>query len=59
MTKKEMIERMQEKEANNWEEMERLEKLFGEQNRITKRARHKWATIYRLMDELGVESNRF
>ena len=59
MTKKEMIERMQEKEANNWEEMERLEKLFGEQHRITKRARHKWAIIYRLMDELGDESNRF
>ena len=58
MTKKDMIEKIQEREASEWKNLREFENLLGEKNEHTKYYLHKWGTIYNLMEELGIETKR-
>ena len=58
MTKKEMIKIMQEQETDRWERLQEFEDVFGNRNENTVQALCRWGTIYRLMEDLEIESNR-
>jgi len=55
MTKKEMIQSIQKKEAELFIALQEKELLFEEGDPIVKRARTKWNAIYTLLKELGLE----
>lgn len=55
MTKKQMIEVIQQKEAEAFLQVKVDGKLFGEENAITVRSRSEWAKINDLMNELKIK----
>ena len=55
MTKKEMIQVIQQKEAEAFLQVKIDGKLFGEENAITVRSRSEWAKINDLMNELKIK----
>ena len=57
MTKKGMIEVIQQKEAEAWLQVKVDEKLFGTEHIITSKARGEWCKIHRLMDDLEIKPN--
>jgi hypothetical protein len=57
MTKKEMIEIIQQKEAEAFLQIKVDESLFGMNNTITLRSRSEWAKINDLMEDLGIKPN--
>ena len=57
MTKKEMIEIIQQKEAEAFLQIKVDESLFGMNNTITLRSRSEWAKINGLMEDLGIKPN--
>ena len=58
MTKKEMVETMQKREAKANEQVMYYAKKYGYENQRTKLYLWKWGEIYQLMQELGIETNR-
>lgn len=58
MTKKEMIKTMQEQEAKRWERLKDCEDFLGKEDESTKRAQCRWGTLYRLMQDLEIETKR-
>jgi hypothetical protein len=57
MTKKEMIEVIQQREAEAWLQVKVDEKLFGREHIITSKARGEWCKIHNLMEDLEIKSN--
>lgn len=57
MTKKGMIEVIQQKEAELWLNVKVDEKLFGKDHIITSKSRGEWNKIYSLMEDLEIKSN--
>ena len=57
MTKKKMIEVLQEREAKFNLEMYRCKALFGEEHRIFKSARSSWCDVYATLAEVNVKPN--
>jgi nitrogenase molybdenum-iron protein alpha/beta subunit len=57
MTKKGMIEVIQQKEAELWLQVKVDEKLFGREHIITSKSRGEWSKIHNLMEELEIEPN--
>jgi len=57
MTKKGMIEVIQQKEAELWLQVKVDEKLFGRDHIITSKSRGEWSKIHNLMEELEIEPN--
>ena len=57
MTKKEMIEVVQQKEAKLFLQLKVDESLFGMDSTITSRSRSEWARIHDLMTEMGIKPN--
>lgn len=57
MTKKQMIEVIQQKEAELWLQVKVDEKLFGTNHIITSKSRGEWSKIHNLMEELEIEPN--
>jgi nitrogenase molybdenum-iron protein alpha/beta subunit len=57
MTKKEMIEVIQQREAEAWLQVKVDEKLFGTEHIITSKARGEWSKIHNLMEDLEIKSN--
>jgi hypothetical protein len=57
MTKKEMIEIIQQREAEAFLQIKVDESLFGMNNTITLRSRSEWAKINDLMEDLGIKPN--
>ena len=57
MTKKQMIEIIQQREAELFLTLKVDEKLFGTENNITSKSRSEWSKIYSLMEELEIKSN--
>jgi len=57
MTKKQMIEVIQQKEAEAWLQVKVDEKLFGREHIITSKSRGEWCKIKNLMDDLEIEPN--
>jgi hypothetical protein len=55
MTKKEMIQVIQQKEAEAFLQVKVDEKLFGKENTVTVRSRSEWAKINDLMTELKIK----
>jgi hypothetical protein len=55
MTKKQMIEVIQQKEAEAFLQVKVDEKLFGKENTVTVRSRSEWAKINDLMNELKIK----
>ena len=57
MTKKKMIEVLQEREAKFNLEMYRCKTLFGEEHHIFKSARSSWNDVYATLAEVNVKPN--
>jgi nitrogenase molybdenum-iron protein alpha/beta subunit len=57
MTKKEMIEVIQQREAELWLNVKVDEKLFGRDHIITSKTRGEWCKIHNLMEELEIKPN--
>ena len=57
MTKKEMIEVIQQREAEAWLQVKVDEKLFGREHIVTSKSRGEWCKIKNLMDDLKLEPN--
>jgi septum formation inhibitor-activating ATPase MinD len=57
MTKKEMIQVIQQKEAEAFLQIKVDEKLFGTEHTITSKSRGEWAKINDLMNELKIKPN--
>ena len=57
MTKKEMIEIIQQREAEAFLQLKLDEKMFGVDNKITSRSRTEWAKINGLMEDLEIKPN--
>jgi len=57
MTKKQMIEVIQQREAELWLHVKVDEKLFGREHIITSKSRGEWSKIKNLMDDLEIEPN--
>ena len=57
MTKKQMIEVIQQREAEAWLQVKVDEKLFGTEHIITSKARGEWSKIHNLMEDLEIKSN--
>ena len=57
MTKKQMIEIIQQKEAELFLTLKVDENMFGTENNITSKSRSDWNIIYTLMGELEIEPN--
>jgi hypothetical protein len=57
MTKKQMIEVIQQKEAELFLQVKVDENLFGMNSNITLRSRSDWAKINGLMEDLGIKPN--
>ena len=57
MTKKQMIEVIQQKEAEAFLQIKVDENLFGMNSTITIRSRSDWAKINGLMEDLGIKPN--
>ena len=57
MTKKEMINVIQQKEAQAFLQVKVDEKLFGRDHIITSKSRGEWSKIHNLMEELEIEPN--
>jgi hypothetical protein len=55
MTKKQMIEVIQQKEAEAFLQIKVDEKLFGTEHTITSKSRGEWAKINDLMNELKIK----
>ena len=55
MTKKQMIEVIQQKEAEAFLQIKVDEKLFGTEHTITSKSRGEWAKINDLMNELQIK----
>ncbi len=55
MTKKQMIEVIQQKEAEAFLQIKVDESLFGMDSTITKRSRSEWCKINGLMEDLGIK----
>jgi hypothetical protein len=55
MTKKQMIEVIQQKEAELFLQIKIDESLFGMDSTITSRSRSDWAKINGLMEDLGIK----
>jgi hypothetical protein len=57
MTKKEMIEVIQQREAEAWLQVKEVEKLFGKEHLLVSKSRGEWCKIHNLMGDLGIKSN--
>ncbi len=57
MTKQQMIEVIQQKEADAFLQLKVDEKLFGHDHIITSKSRGEWCKINSLMEELEIEPN--
>jgi hypothetical protein len=57
MTKKQMIEVVQQKEAESFLQLHLDIKLFGDDHIITSRSRSEWARIHDLMTEMEIQPN--
>jgi hypothetical protein len=57
MTKKEMIEIIQQKEAEAFLQVKVDEAMFGMNSTITTSSRSEWAKINGLMEDLGIKPN--
>jgi hypothetical protein len=57
MTKKGMIEVIQQREAELWLNVKVDEKLFGRDHIITSKTRGEWCKIHNLMEELEIKPN--
>ena len=57
MTKKQMIEVVQQKEAKLFLQLKVDESLFGMDSTITSRSRSEWARIHDLMTEMEIQPN--
>ena len=57
MTKKQMIEVIQQKEAEAFLQIKVDESLFGKDSTITLRSVSEWAKINELMEDLGIKPN--
>ena len=57
MTKKQMIEIIQQREAELFLTLKVDEKLFGMESKVTSKSRSDWSKIYTLMEELEIKSN--
>jgi len=57
MTKKGMIEVIQQREAELWLNVKVDEKLFGRDHIITSKTRGEWCKIHSLMEELEIKPN--
>jgi hypothetical protein len=57
MTKKQMIEIIQQREAELFLTLKVDEKLFGTENNITSKSKSEWSKIYSLMGELEIKPN--
>jgi len=57
MTKKQMIEVIQQKEAEAWLQVKVDEKLFGREHNLVSKSRGEWCKIKNLMDDLKLEPN--
>jgi hypothetical protein len=55
MTKKEMIEIIQQHDAELFLQLKVDENIFGEDNAITKSSRTRWCGVNDLMEKLGVK----
>lgn len=55
MTKKDMINMIQEREKATWHRYKVNFEYFGEDSDETKRANEAWFTIFTLMSDLGIE----
>ena len=55
MTKKEMIEIIQQHEAELFLQVKVDEKIFGKEHIITKSSRTKWCGVNNLMETLGIK----
>jgi hypothetical protein len=57
MTKKGMIEVIQQREAEAWLQVKVDEKLFGREHTLTSKSRGEWCKIHNLMEDLEIKSN--
>ena len=57
MTKKEMIQSMQQQEARLFFEAKKYEFLYGREDGITQSALGKWRGVNQLMELLGIEED--
>ena len=54
MTKKNMIQEIQNKEAQLYFSYMQAAKLWGREDALTDRQRYKWCSVYQLMEALGI-----
>jgi hypothetical protein len=57
MTKKEMIQSMQQQEARLFLEAKKYEFLYGREDRISQAALGKWLGVHHLMESLGIATD--
>lgn len=57
MTKKEMIEVIQQREAEAWLQVKVDEKLFGKEHSLFSKSRGEWCKIHNLMKDLEIKPN--
>ena len=57
MTKKQMIEVIQQKEAEAWLQVKVDEKLFGREHNLVSKSRGEWCKIHNLMEDLEIKPN--
>jgi len=55
MTKKQMIEVIQQHEAEAWLQVKVDEKLFGKEHPLISKSRGEWCKIHNLMNDLGIK----
>lgn len=58
ITKKEMIERMQETEAKLEKQLSDSARKYGYEDDLTKQYLSTWAGVYELMKDLGIKTKR-
>ena len=57
MTKKQMIEVIQQREAEAWLQVKVDEKLFGKEHPLVSKSRGEWCKIHNLMNDLEIKPN--
>jgi len=59
MTKKEMIKKLQAREASDWENLQLYKRVFGKDHEHSNSALAQWGTSSDILEDLGIESIRF
>lgn len=58
MTKANIIKLLQQKEAELYLNCIQCDSVFGKEHRASEKATSRWATVFQILEQIGVESDR-